>query len=104
MPGARGPSTDNIHTVCPLIPAYARTKLRMFRSGSGLPGQFGLVECLAMEVFQEVGIDLVGDSGGGIRLVAIDRTVLTREDRFAARSDVVISPVKAFGDTILTQE
>ena len=64
----------------------------------------GLVDCLTTEVSQEVGIDLVGDSGGGIRLVAIDRTVLTREDRFAARSDVVASPVKAFGDTILTQE
>ena len=70
MPGARGPSTGVMLAVYPLIPGYSRPKLRMFRSGSGLPGQFGLVECLAMDVFQEVGIDLVGDSGGGIRLGA----------------------------------
>jgi len=34
----------------------------MFRFGSWLPGHFGLVEFLATEVFQELGIDLVGDS------------------------------------------
>ncbi len=40
-PGARGPSTGNMGAVCPLIPAYSRPKLRMFRTGSWLPGQFG---------------------------------------------------------------
>ena len=54
-----------------------------------------------MDVFQEVGIDLVGDSGGGIRLGARPNWPLTREGRFAARSDVVASPVKAFVDIIL---
>ena len=38
------------------------TEIGMFRTGSWLPGQFGLVEFLATEVFQEVGMDLVGDS------------------------------------------
>ncbi len=40
-----------------------KTEIGMFRTGSWLPGQFGLVECPAMDVFQEVGIGLVGDSG-----------------------------------------
>jgi len=35
----------------------------MFRSDSGLPGQFGLLDGLTAEVLQEVGIDLVGDPG-----------------------------------------
>ena len=34
----------------------------MFRTSLWSPGQFGLVHCLATEMFQEVGIDLVGDS------------------------------------------
>ncbi len=34
----------------------------MFRTGSWFPGQFGLLHGLATEMFQEVGIDLVGDS------------------------------------------
>jgi len=34
----------------------------MFYYGLWLPGQFGLVDFLAMYVFEEVGIDLVGDS------------------------------------------
>ncbi len=34
----------------------------MVRTGLWLPGQFGLVHCLATEMFQEVGIDLWGDS------------------------------------------
>ncbi|MHC4697578.1 MAG: hypothetical protein ACYTFA_12640 [Planctomycetota bacterium] len=47
-----------------------KTEIGMFRTGSCLPGQFGLVHCLATEMFQELGIDPVGDSGGGIRLGA----------------------------------
>lgn len=62
MPGARGSSTCNMGAVYPPFPAYSRPKLRMFRAGSWLPGQFGLVHCLATEMFQEVGIDLVCDS------------------------------------------
>jgi len=43
-------------------------KLKMFHSGLWLPGQFGLVDFLAMQVFEEIGIDLVLDAGGRIRL------------------------------------
>jgi len=34
----------------------------MFRMGTWILGQLRLVHCLATETFQEVGIDLVGDS------------------------------------------
>ena len=51
-----------------MIPAFPRPKLKTFCCSLGLPGQFGLVDFLAMYVLEEVGIDLVGDSGGGIRL------------------------------------
>ena len=42
----------------------------MSATGSWVPGQFGLVEILAMGVFEEVVIDLVGDAGSEIGLRA----------------------------------
>jgi hypothetical protein len=59
----------NARSIAP-YPGLLKTEIGMFRTGSWLPGQFWLVECLAMDVFQEVGIDLVGDSEGGTRLGA----------------------------------
>jgi len=40
----------------------------MSATGSWLPGKFGLIEILAMGVFEEVVIDLVGDAGGTVGL------------------------------------
>jgi hypothetical protein len=34
----------------------------MFRLASGLAGQFGLFDLLAMHLFEEVGVDLVSDA------------------------------------------
>jgi hypothetical protein len=77
----------------------------MLRTGSWLRGQFGLaidtrrtprvperqgrvvcqwlIECLAMDVFQEVAIDIVSDSGGRIRLGARPNWPMTRGGRVA---------------------
>ena len=52
----------NMGACIPPDPGRCKTEIGMFRTGSWLPGQFGLVHCVATEVFQEVGIDLVGDS------------------------------------------
>ena len=46
----------------PPDPGRCKTEIGMFRTGSWLPGQFGLVHCLATEMFQKVGIDVVGGS------------------------------------------
>ncbi len=46
-PGVRGPSTGNMGACIPPDPGRCKTEIGMFRTGSWLPGQFGLVEFLA---------------------------------------------------------
>jgi len=43
-----------------------KAEIELLRSRLWLPGPFGLVDCLATEVFQEVGIDLVRAPAGGL--------------------------------------
>ncbi len=43
-PGVRGLSTGNMGACLPPDPGRCRAEIGMFRKGSGLPGQFGLVE------------------------------------------------------------
>ena len=51
---AREPLPGNMREVYSMIPAFSRQKLSMFYSGSWLPGQFGLVDFLAMYVFENL--------------------------------------------------
>ena len=43
--------------------APASAKIEHVHAGSGLPGQLGLVDLLAMSVFEEIGIDVAGEAG-----------------------------------------
>ena len=54
-----GSTIDTMHP----IPAVSRPRSKVASAGSGLPGQFGLVEILLAGVFEEIGIDQTDRDG-----------------------------------------
>jgi hypothetical protein len=52
-----------VRAQCTTVSARASVKIGHVHTRSGFPGQLGLIQFLAADVFEEVGIDFGGEAG-----------------------------------------